>query len=222
MAFAPNSVLEIGIYLEAVKSPFKVSDELLMRVLIFILFFAKFISAADFKPQITVIFNGKSKVLSIAELKSNFGQFEIEVKRNPAHESVGSQDKKRKYRGAKLAEILERVMPEGAKVSEYTAIFKCFDDNYRSKIDLRELDGNTAVIAYEQDITGIENNQISNDKKWELITMSGKKISPGPFYVVWENARGTYPGGWPFQLVEIEIIKSDQVSKSQDALRKAR
>lgn len=168
------------------------------------------LNAEEIQPHLKVIYQGKSKELSLAELKSKYKQVEIDVKRNPAHEGVGTQDKRRKYRGVRLTELLKNAMPKDAKFKDHTVIFKC-DDGYKSKIDLRFLEGKLAVVAFAQDVSDFESYQISKDKIWELITMPNKKVSPGPFYVVWDTPRETYPEGWAFQLVEMEIVKSDQV-----------
>lgn len=112
----------------------------------------------------------------------------------------------KRYRGVDLGDLLRE---EGAKLERDTTLTFVCNDGYRSQIPAALLAKHRAVLAWA------EVNAAGKEVPFELVKLaSGKRLDPGPLYVVWEtiSVKDTYPAGWPFGVLRIEVTEGSAAS----------
>lgn len=143
---------------------------------------------------------GKS-TYSLSQLKKQFKTIQVVIQHNPAYKG-----KKKIYNAFDMNEILSKVLNVDLKTVKQGDILvaKTLDD-YESKMPLIDfMTKGHAFLAYQELPDTIAADNKTNDGQWSYVIKEGKKISPGPFYIIWDTTT-TYPSGWPFQITSIQI-----------------
>jgi hypothetical protein len=157
-------------------------------------------AAEEVQTKITLASGLESKTYLLKDLKERLSSKSLKVTRHPAYEGKAMD-----YTGFDLAEVL-KLIPGNDKITakDYNVVITCLDGFkpvISSKMFVKD---RMALLAY-QETEGTQNEPITSDKKWSKVSLKGKMVNPGPFYLVWNSAKGTYPMGWPFQIKEIKI-----------------
>lgn len=151
--------------------------------------------AAD-SDELVVRYDDKVMIFHLAELKEKLKTEKMTVPTNPAY-----KNRKMEYEGFDLQEFVTAVVPDKKSASLKVVCLDGFQTTISSEMFTKD---RKALLAFQQTSTD-KNDLISKDKKWSLVDLKGKLVSPGPYYIVWNTAQGTYPTGWPFQIKEIHV-----------------
>lgn len=174
-----------------------------IRSLIFCLFasFAIHSVSGATGAKLSIGAKGQVKALDVSDLQKIVPPETMTVE-NPAY------NKKRiTYRGFPLRELLQRLsgLPS---MNDYKIVVTCLD-GYRPVLDATIFSSGRALLAYQEDVVN-DPSQKTPDGLWTQVKLGKDMVSPGPFYIVWDSATGTYPQGWPFQIVEILLVPQNE------------
>ena len=145
---------------------------------------------------------------TLSDLRAKFQIVELSVSENPSYELNGTDKTARKYRGVRLIDVITKLLPAGESLENYVLAATCLD-GFNPVLEpdlLKHADWENAIIAFEQMDLMDSTPEISVDSKWELVKTTKGIVSPGPFFLVWDHVKGTYPQGWPYQLNSVQLI----------------
>lgn len=186
-------------------------------------FYSSFSSTCE-RAALQIGLGNQVNSFSVGELAAKYKEAELIMFKNPAYQLDDTVNKVRKYKGVRLKNVIESILPAGESLEGYVLATTCLD-GFNPVLDsnvLHNLEKTEALIAYEQiNIKGAKAG-ISKDGKWELVTTEWGIQSPAPFYLVWSQSQGTYPQAWPFQLNSMRLIKAIDYKNALDRLRPAR
>ena len=161
--------------------------------------------------------------LDLDDLYNEFPTEEILVPDNPAYIGKKTGTKDRRYKGVSLKAVVESLIPKGERLEDHVIAITCLDgfDPILDSSIIEKLDEYKAIIATEELTLDREGADISKDGKWELLHLSWGIVSPGPFYIVWDNLEGTYWKGWPLQVKSLRLVKKDKFEATLAKLQPA-
>jgi cytochrome c2 len=142
-----------------------------------------------FAQNLDVITPTKSVTLPLTEMKSKLKTYKIKID-DPVYKAI------KEFDAFDLKDVLQMA---GAEASESAdeIIFGTVD-GYQPNMLYSVLKDHRALLAYQEHAT---------PGRFALITQGKTKISPWPFYLVWEE--GIKKGlnvPWPYQLIKIEVV----------------
>ncbi len=144
-------------------------------------------------------------VFTAAELEAKAYAVQYFKTKNPAY-----SEKELTYEGVDFSQLLVEL--KITDMQNKFIVVTCLD-GYRPVIDGALLSHHHALLATKENPV-LE--KATPDKKWSLVKMGEKLVSPGPFYLVWDEMKETYPNGWPFQVAAISIVNKKDFADFRD------
>ncbi|KTD14412.1 hypothetical protein E3983_11660 [Legionella israelensis] len=146
-----------------------------------------------------------NRVYTLSQLKKQFKPVKVTVFHNPAY-----ANEKKEYCAFPLNPILSKLLDVdfNQKNSEQVLLVDTLDD-YLSQIPIPHFTTKgRAYLAYREVPGTISEKYRTKDGFWSYVTKDGKKVNPGPYYIIWDNS-STYPTGWPYQVVSMSIVNKN-------------
>ena len=145
-------------------------------------------SGAVNAQNLDVVTPKKTVTLPLTEMKSKLKTYTVQID-DPVYKAI------KKYDAFDLKDVLQLAGVEASADADeivFTSV-----DGYTPNMPFQALKDHRALIAYQEH---------STPGRFALLAHGKAKISPWPFYVVWEE--GTKAGNvpWPYQLVKIETV----------------
>ncbi|HFX6179203.1 TPA: cytochrome c, partial [Legionella pneumophila] len=161
------------------------------------------------EKQLKIIIANKAYTLS--DLKKQFKTIRVSIPFNPAYNNV-----KKVYYAFDMNQILTKLLAVDLQKNNVDQVLLAQTaDNYMSQTPLLYFTTKgQAYLAYQEAPETISDKDITKDGRWSYINQHGKKDNPGPFYIVWDNT-STYPAGWPYQVISIQIVNKKDLAFSR-------
>jgi len=171
----------------------RISKTLLPPALVLVLSAA--CSRAEALPTLQLTMDGKKTQVSLDRASAAVTPERL-VTKPPAYKGATKS-----YVGLDLGALLKK---QGATLTDDQLVTFVCNDGFRSRMSASMLKKGKAVLAWGEVDANEKVAPLAN-----VTLSSGKVVDPGPLYVVWEEAATelTYPNGWPFGVVGIELEK---------------